>query len=320
VVSIQDVAGTSPFIGCDLNAPSPFYHQPGGREGEPMIAVDPSNPLRRIAVWMDRTDGNVNTAYTMDGGDTWTQSVPPGVDRCTGNFDRPWEAAGDPWVSFGPDGAAYFTALSWANFENPPFTDYVSVLHSQTSLDGGQSWSLPVTIGRDDFTSDKDSSVADPNIPGTVYATWRNDGFGLVDGPAGARQLLFSRSTDWGHSWSAPTVVDDETVSNLRLGNPQIAALPDGNLVIVSSKANDKGAQKLLAFRSTDRGATWSHGHKILTNGPASVPSFLVCGENVAPGGGEPGQVATVGERGVAIVTLDRSAYAAGGGWQNKNK
>jgi hypothetical protein len=281
-----------------------------------MIAVNPSNDRNRIAVWMDRTDGNVNTAYTTDGGKSWTQSVPSGVDQCTGDTTRPWEAAGDPWVSFGPDGVAYFASLTWANFENPPFSDYVSVLHVQTSFDGGRTWTLPVTVGRDDYTSDKDSIAADPNHPGTVYATWRNDGFGLVFGAAGARQLLFSKSVDWGHTWSAPTVISDQTASNLRLGNPQVVAVPDGTVVVTSSLPGATGAQQLLSFRSTDGGATWSAGTGIRTNGPAAAPSFNVCGENLAAGGGQPGQTATLGRHGVAIISLDRAAYAAGHGWQ----
>jgi hypothetical protein len=218
-------------------------------------------------------------------------------------------------VTFGPDGAAYFASLTWANFENPPFTDYVSILHSQTSIDGGQTWSLPSLIGRDDYTSDKNSIAADPNTAGTVYATWRNDGFGLVGGAAGARQLLFSKSTDSGHTWSSPTVVSDQTVSNLRLGNPQVAALPSGTIIITTSLPV-AGVQRLLAFRSTDQGQTWSEGITILDNGPASVPPFSVCGANLAPGGGQPGQIATFGGNGVVILTLSRSAYAAGGGWQ----
>jgi hypothetical protein len=170
-------------------------------------------------------------------------------------------------------------------------------------------------VGRGDFTSDKDSIATDPQQPGVVYATWRNDGFGLVGGARGARQLLFSRSVDWGHSWSPPTVVDDESVSDLRLGNPQIAALPSGTVVVVTSLPTAAGTQVLLAFRSANRGLTWSGRIPILENGPSTVRPFVVCGQNLAPEGGEPGQIATVGNNGFAIITLDRSAYAGGNGW-----
>jgi hypothetical protein len=316
VVRIQDVSGVSPFIGCTANAPSVIYQHGGGRDGEPMIAVNPKDPRNQIAVWMDRTDGNVNTAYTTDGGRTWTQSVPPDVDRCTGNFDRPWEAAGDPWVTFGPDGVAYFSGLTWANFEDPPFSNYVSILHVQTSFDGGATWSLPVIVGHDDYTSDKDSIAADPKRPGTVYATWRNNGFGLVFGAAGASQLLFSKSVDWGHSWSPATVLGAQSVQSNFFGDPQIAALPSGTLVVASSLPTATGGTQLLAFRSTDGGSNWSSGIPILLHGAVTAPPFPICGQDFAPGGDDPGQIATVGENGLAIITLDPAAYAAGNGWQ----
>jgi hypothetical protein len=316
VVQIQDVSGVSPFIGCTANAPSVIYHHAGGRDGEPMIAVNPKNPQNQIAVWMDRTDGNVDTAYTTNGGRTWTQSVPPGVDRCTGNLDRPWEAAGDPWVAFGPDGVAYFSGLTWANYEDPPFSSYVSILHVQTSFDGGATWSLPVTVGHDDYTADKDSIAADPKRPGTVYVTWRNNGFGLVFGAAGASQLLFSKSVDWGHSWSPPTVIDAQSNESIFFGNPQIAALPSGTLVVASSLPASTGGTQLLAFRSTNGGLTWSSGIPIVLHGAVTAPGFPICGQNFAPGADNPGQIATVGENGVAIITLDPAAYAAGNGWQ----
>jgi hypothetical protein len=53
-----------------------------------------------------------------------------------------------------------------------------------------------------------------------------------------------------------------------------------------------------------------------LLNKAATVPPFHICGSNFAPSGSEPGQIATVGKNGVAIVTLDQAAYAAGDGWQ----
>jgi hypothetical protein len=110
--------------------------------------------------------------------------------------------------------------------------------------------------------------------------------------------------------------VDDESVSDLRLGNPQIAALPNGTVVVVTSLPTAAGTQVLLAFRSANRGLTWSGRIPILENGPVTVQPFVVCGQNLAPEGGEPGQIATVGNNGFAIITLDRGAYAGGNGWR----
>jgi hypothetical protein len=141
--SIADVAGVSPFTNSDCNVATPYYTSSGGKEGEPFIAVNPGAPRSRIAVWMDAARATDDTAFTRDGGQTWTLSIPQGIDGCTGNTARPWEASGDPSLSFGPDGVAYLSTLTWANFALPPFENYVSVVHVQTSRNGGRTWSRP---------------------------------------------------------------------------------------------------------------------------------------------------------------------------------
>jgi hypothetical protein len=50
----------------------PEHTSPGGKEGEPYIAVNPRKPSNRISVWMDATRATDDTAYTSNGGRTWT--------------------------------------------------------------------------------------------------------------------------------------------------------------------------------------------------------------------------------------------------------
>ena len=325
VERIADVAGQSPYEGLDCNVFTADWMVGGGREGEPMIAVNPRDPDNRIAVWMDRTRASINTAHTFDGGRHWAQSHPQHVDACTGNFDQDWEATGDPWVTFGPDGTAYFSFLSWAHFETPPLTLYGSVVHTVTSVDGGKTWSYPAPVGRQDWTSDKDMIVADPHTPGTVYAGWRNAGFGLPVGDRGNNLLLFSKTTDYGHTWSAQTVVDSQQGTFAFFGNPQIVVLNDGTLVYTSSVYTPSGDVELVSYRSTDRGATWSSATAIatLSNG-GNAP---VCGH---PVNGGYGQTTSAGKM-VAHIELDGATAALGKGqinlywsedggvsWQNK--
>src|SRR5262249_52575866 len=179
---IQDVAGKSPFMGRHFKVATPYYTSPGGKEGEPYVAVNPLRPGNRIAVWMDATRATDDTAFTTNGGRTWTLSIPPGIDECTGNFTQPWEASGDPWISFGPDGVAYLSTLTWAHFVTPPLTDYVSVVHAQTSTNGGRTWHKPVLVSGARSVSDKPMIVADPHHAGVAYEIWRNQSFGLPVG------------------------------------------------------------------------------------------------------------------------------------------
>src|SRR5690349_9903864 len=146
VVSVREIAGRSPYVGRQCNVATPYYTQPGGKEGEPFVAVDPRRPAHRVATWMDATRATVDVAYTGDGGRTWHRSAPRLIDECTGNWSQPWEASGDPWVSIGPDGVVYLSTLTWAHFVTPPASAYVSVVHVQTSRDGGRTWSRPVFL------------------------------------------------------------------------------------------------------------------------------------------------------------------------------
>ena len=303
----KDVAGKSPYEGLTCNDFTPDWMVGGGREGEPMIAVNPRAPENRIAAWMDRTRSSIDAAYTLDGGRHWTKSIPSHIDQCSGNFDQEWEATGDVWVTFGPDGTAYFSFLSWAHFETPPLTRYVSVVHVVSSSEGGKTWSAPIGVGRQDWTSDKDMIVADPATPGTVYAAWRNAGFGLPVGDRGNNLLLLSKSTDYGRSWSAPKTVDSLDPSGF-FGNPQLVVLGDGTLTYTSTIPTPSGGTDLVAYRSEDKGDTWSHSISIapLTSGGGAV----ACGH---PINGGYGQTSSTGQT-IVHAEIDSAMQGLGKG------
>ncbi len=313
VRSAVDVAGTSPYLGRQCNVATPYYTQPGGKEGEPTIAVDPRRPRHRIAAWMDATRATVDVAYSTDGGRSWRTSAPRGIDDCTGDSSQAWEASGDVWVSFGPDGRAYMSTLTWAHFVTPPATGYVSVVHVQTSTDGGRTWSAPVFLDGRHSVSDKPMVLADPRHRGVAYEIWRNQSFGMPVGARGATELLFSRTDDGGRTWSAPRHIADGSDSDF-FGSPQVSVLKNKTLVATTSLGNASGGVDLLAYRSGDGGRTWS-GPVVIrsTTDGALAP---VCGQGVAgaDGGSSAGQQTVLGGRTVALVAIDGAAAAAGRG------
>jgi hypothetical protein len=313
VVRVQDIAGKSPFDGLDCNVATAYYTSPGGKEGEPYIAVNPRRPANRIAAWMDAARATVDTAYTADGGRSWTVSIPPGIDDCTGNHTQAWEASGDPWISFGPDGVAYLSTLTWAHFATPPFTDYVSVVHVQTSSDGGRSWSSPVLLGAPDAVSDKPMVAADPYHAGVAYEVWRNQSFGLPVGTRGATRLDFAFTRDGGASWSAPVRIAAGSPSDF-FGNPQLSVLRNGMLVATSSLADSAGGADQLSWRSSDGGLHWD-GPVTIRNAPGGSVA-PICGQAAAGGdtGAASGQQAVVDGRSVVLVTNDGPAAAADAG------
>ncbi|MDP9220153.1 MAG: glycoside hydrolase [Actinomycetota bacterium] len=313
VRALHDVAGPSRYAGSSCNTATPYYTQPGGKEGEPTVAVDPRHPSRRVVAWMDATRATVDVAYTRDGGRTWGSSVPRGIDECTGNSSQAWEASGDVWASFGPDGTVYLSTLTWAHFVAPPATDYVSVVHVQVSHDGGRTWSKPVFLDGHKSVSDKPMVVADPWHAGVAYEIWRNQSFGMPVGARGATELLFARTTDYGRTWSTPRHIADGQPDDF-FGSPQLSVLRDGTLVATTSLANSAGGTDLLAYRSATHGRAWSGAVKIRTVTAGALSP--ICGQSVAGAdtGSSAGQQTVIGGRTVAFVSLDGAAAAAGHG------
>jgi len=125
--------------------------------------------------------------------------------------------------------------------------------------------------------------TADPTDAKFVYAVWDR-----INAPPGdvtrffvgnrehkrdrgfTGPTVFSRTTDGGHTWEPPRIIYNPGANNQTLGN-QIAVLPNGTLVNVFTefltfKNSDGGTQddvSLSLIRSTDKGATWSHGQPI---------------------------------------------------------
>jgi hypothetical protein len=308
-----DVARHSPYAGRHCNVATPYYTSPGGKEGEPFVAVDPRRPRHRIVAWMDATRATVDVAYTSDGGRSWRRSVPRGIDGCTGDHEKPWEASGDVWISIGPDGTAYLSTLTWAHFVTPPASGYTSVVHVQVSHDGGRSWSAPVFLAGHDAVSDKPMVVADPYHAGVAYELWRNQGFGMPVGPRGRTRLLVAATHDAGRTWTRPVPVARGARSDF-FGSPQLSVLRNGTLVATSSLGNASGGTDLLSWRSGDGGRTWRGPTAIRGAGAGESPSL--CGQSPAGGdtGSSAGQQAVLHGRSVLLVSLDAAAAEAGRG------
>ena len=115
-------------------------------EFEPHAAVDPRNSKHIVAIWVSPRKsknfklGKVHdfrSAFSTDGGKTWTETVVPFTACIPGGLDINYRA-GDPWVSIGPEGRVYASTLL---VEPPELPWAVAVC---TSDDGGRSWNAPV--------------------------------------------------------------------------------------------------------------------------------------------------------------------------------
>src|SRR5438132_893293 len=130
--------------------------------------TDPNNLITGANDWNHNDGCAVNASF--DGGKTWTPTLPsgflPGLTKYTNDPSVPgtgiYDAAGDPYVAFGPDGTAYFACQAF-NFP-PPFAIALygtlyrtcangaqggkgSAMYASTSADGGAGWSTPQQLG-----------------------------------------------------------------------------------------------------------------------------------------------------------------------------
>lgn len=84
---------------CDTgnNFPGPW---PTDDAGEPVVAVNPIHPNNVVTAWIQGRLQDIIASVSLDGGQTW-QRVPIPFTTCSGG---PFLGAGDPWLSFGPNG------------------------------------------------------------------------------------------------------------------------------------------------------------------------------------------------------------------------
>jgi hypothetical protein len=205
------VSESSPFSGCSVGADAATNHL--NADVEPQIAANPttlrSGAVNLVAVWQqDRWDDGgahgIAAAASFDGGATWTETALP-FTLCSAS-GLPFDRASDPWVSFGPDGTAYVSALvDTMGVQGPQLAGIVTAV----SHDDGKTWTHVQAIDRQE--DDKPSITADPSKPGVAYAVWDRADTGV-----------FARTTDGGVTWSKARVIVGSTAHPLATTGHQV--------------------------------------------------------------------------------------------------
>jgi len=284
-----DVSGLSPFAACTVGGPGT---NSVNSEVEPFVAVNPANSSNIVGVfqqdrWSNGGAHGLVASTSHDGGTTWTESwahfstCSGGTAANGGDYGR----ASDPWVTFAPNGDVYQISLS----ASADVT--VSAVLVSKSTDGGDTWSEPTTLARNVSAfpegpgfNDKESITADPTNANNVYAVWDRSRFpsdraGVTAQMSAASvrgDIMFSRTTDGGQTWSPPRDILGLNQNEFTIGN-QIAVLPDGTLVDIFEDLNGSGRQRSpnqfhqSVIRSTDHGVTWSNVIDISTDGSVAV-------------------------------------------------
>jgi hypothetical protein len=275
---LKRISVGNPFAGCTADD-VPAQEAEGSKawinaEVEPYVDNDPKHPRTMVAVWQqDRwSDGGSRgllSATSKDGGTTWQTVTPPPFTLCTGGI---FERATDPWVSFGPDGAAYFMSLSFDS--DPAIFGGHHAIQVSKSTDGGLHWGAPVTLLEEnlpDAFNDKESITADPTNAKLVYGIWdRLENFVLNEDQAAA----LAASVRHEH--------DKIVMAGRKLRQMQSAAAAAPAAALVPSF---KGPTYFT--RSTDGGTTWDLAHIIYDPGAdnqtiGNIIQVLPSGELIA--------------------------------------
>lgn len=234
--------------------PSPGYFT------EPGIAVNPRNPQQVVAVFQD----NAHASYSVNGGRDWQAAS--GVDP------HNYRVSGDVSVTYDTQGHAIICYIAFDKLGTFNYWGHNATRNGifiRRSLDGGKTWEadhipvseLPTQPGIP--FEDKPYIVADNgNGPhaGNLYIGWTR--WTLTDS-----QMLFTRSTDGGKTWSKPIEIDDHPGlprdDDGALEGFDAAVAADSTIYAIWS--NEEG---IVLTSSHDGGASFSRPHLILHTAP----------------------------------------------------
>ncbi len=227
---------------------------------EPSIAVNPNNPQQIVAVFQD----NVHASYSTDSGHTWTAAE--GVDP------KNYRVSGDVSVSFDNQGHAFVCYIAFDKLGTFNYWAHGATRNGvfvRRSMDGGKTWEtdhIPVAEQPSKPGipfEDKPYIVADTSkskYAGNLYVGWTR--WRIADS-----QMVISRSTDDGKTWSEPVEIDahpglPRDDNGAAEGFDGVVG-PDGTLYAIWSQDAD-----IMLVTSHDGGKSFSKARAIIDTAP----------------------------------------------------
>jgi len=227
---------------------------------EPGVAVNPSNPKQVVAVFQD----NAHAAYSRDAGESWqlAEGVAPNNYRVSGDVSVVFDNQGHAFICY-----IAFDQLGTFNYWAHGATR--NGIFVRRSLDGGKSWETDHVAVAEQTSNpgipfeDKPYIVADntkSKYSGNLYVGWTR--WRLTDS-----QMLISRSTDAGKTWSPPIEIDAHPGlprdDNGAAEGFDGTVAPDGTLYASWSQDND-----IMFTSSRDGGKTFSRARAVIHTAP----------------------------------------------------
>jgi hypothetical protein len=136
-------------------------------------------------------------------------------------------------------------------------SNVIGVVQQDRWNDGGETWGHVTEIDQQPNTlfDDKETVTADPSIAGTAYVVWDQS----PDCCSFPEPSYFSKTTDFGATWSTPKRITTKSTQHGDIGNEIVVDSHTGTLYDFFYRfylGNHPG--KYMVIRSHDGGATWS--------------------------------------------------------------
>ena len=227
---------------------------------EPAIAVNPNNPQQVVAAFQD----NAHVSYSVDAGRHW--------EAATGVAPPNYRVSGDVSITYDNHGHAFLCYIAFDKLGTVNYWAHGATRNGifvRRSLDGGRTWEADHVPVAEQLTEpgipfeDKPYIVADEGddpYGGYLYVGWTR--WTIEDS-----QILLSRSTDGGKTWSKPIEIDhhrglprDDNGANE--GFDGVVA-PDGALYTVWADGDH-----ILLTTSHDGGASFDAPRSIIDTAP----------------------------------------------------
>ena len=227
---------------------------------EPAIAIDPGNGQHVVAVFQD----NAHASYSRDGGHTWKSAE--------GVAPANYKVSGDVSVAFDTQGHAFICYIAFDKLGTFNYWGHNASKNGvfvRRSVDGGVTWETNHVPIAEQSTQpgipfeDKPYIVSDTSASrysGNLYVGWTR--WTLTNS-----QILFSRSTDDGLTWSPPIEIDSHPGlprdDNGAAEGFAGATGPDGRLYAIWSQDDD-----IFLTISRDGGKRFARAQSIIHTAP----------------------------------------------------